>query len=213
MKKIIVIAAVLLLLGIQAKAQLVTGAGYIYSSEKYAKVDEKTPYHGGFVGVSYNIPVVAGLGVAPGVYASLLIHKEAANAGSAKTNYNIAGSRREVAVNIPVHVTYSLKLGSNIGLFAYAGPMFQVGLINTTTVTGSVSILGFNYSDGAQVNNYDSDKGTVNRFNIFLGGGAGVQLGDILFHVGYDHSLMDFDKTGSVATSRGLLKVGIGIGF
>ena len=167
MKKIIasVLAASLLLLGMQAHAQLIGGAGYIYSSEKTTNIDGSTPYHGAFLGASYNIPVVAGLGVAPGLYASVLLHNEGADGGSSKVGYNIAGSDREVAVNVPIHITYSLNLGK-VGLVAYAGPMFQVGLINTTTVTGSVSLLGFTYSDGGQVNNYDSEKGTMNRFNI-----------------------------------------------
>lgn len=213
MKKSIILAAILLLIGFQAKAQVIGGAGYLYSSEKTSGVDGTTPYHGAFVGASYNIALGSGFGVAPGLYASVLLHNVRAEAGSSKVGYNVAGSNREVALNVPVRANYSLDFGHDKSLLIYAGPIFQVGLLNTTTVTGSVSFLGLNYSDGDQVNNYDPKNGTVNRFNIYLGGGVGIQLGDFIIHVGYDHSLLDVDKLDNYVTSRGLLKIGFGLAF
>ncbi|MBR4740458.1 MAG: hypothetical protein IK074_04780 [Bacteroidales bacterium] len=215
MKKSIILAAILLLLGLQANAQIIGGFGYIYSSEKSLETatgkSSTTPFHGFYLGASYNIHLVAGLGVAPGLYASFMLHKENAAGGSSKIGYNINGYRREFALNVPVNFNYAIELGNDRSVFAYAGPVFQLGLTNTTSVSGSANVGGINVSDGESVNNFE--KGYVNRFNIFLGGGLGLQLGDILIHVGYDHSLLDFDKDSNLVTSRGQLKVGVGIEF
>lgn len=223
MKKVysIVLAAALMLLGLQATAQIVPGAGYIYSSEKIKGVDGTTPYHGFFIGASYNIHLVAGLGVAPGLYASFLTHKENEARGSSKMGYNVNYYLREFAINLPVNFNYVIELGHDKSIFAYAGPVFQLGITNTTSINGSSSAGGINLSDGTSWDNYS--KGYAggywpttsypNRFNIYMGGGLGLQIGDILIHVGYDRSLMNIDRETNDVISRGQLKIGFGLEF
>ena len=213
MKKYFFLAVALLFWSISAGAQLIGGAGYIYSSEKTVGLDGKHPFHGFYVGASYNISIAAGLGVAPGLYGTVLIHNDNAAAGSIKIGYNVLGSDREISLKLPVNLTYSLDFGQDRGLIAYAGPVFQLGVTNSTSVSGSVTFLGLTYGNGDSVNNYDAKKGTMNRFNIYLGGGVGLQLGDMIFHVGYDHSLMDVDKDSNYITSRGQLIVGLALAF
>lgn len=215
MKKIVmgVLAAVLFLLGTQSHAQVIAGAGYLFASDKTSGVDGTTPYHGFYIGASYNIHLVKGLSVAPGLYANFLAHSESADAGSAQANIFVMGSTREFSLNLPVRLRYSIALGGDRNIFAFAGPIFQLGLTNTTTVHGSVNLGPIRYGDGEKVNNYDSDKGTANRFNIYLGGGAGLQLGDIIFLVGYDHNLLDMDRLDNYKTGRNQIKVGISLDF
>ena len=216
MKKIIasLLAASLMLMGTQAFAQVVPGAGYLYSSETTTSgsSSETTPFHGFYLGASYNIPLVGGLGIAPGLYADMLFRSAGSAAGSNNLGYNIRGSYRELALNIPLNLNYKYEFG-NCALMAFAGPTFQCGILSKTIVSGSVSVLGLNYSDGTTVNNYDPENGTRNRFNIYLGGGVGFQAGDILFTVGYDHSLMDVDKMNNMKTGRSQIKAGISLGF
>ena len=66
MKKLFVsiFAAALMLLGTRAQAQVVPGAGYLFSSEKASSEKETTPFHGFYFGASYNFHLVGGLGVA-----------------------------------------------------------------------------------------------------------------------------------------------------
>ena len=213
MKKFFFLAVASLFLSISAGAQLVGGAGYIYSSEKTTGIDGTHPFHGFFVGASYNFPLVSGLGVAPGLYATVLLHNDNTAAGSVKVGYNVMGSDREISLKLPVNLTYRLDLGHDRGIIAYAGPVFQLGVTNSTSVSGSVNFLGFTYGNGDSVNNYDTKKGSMNRFNVYLGGGVGVQLGDMIFHLGYDHSLMDIDKSTNYVTSRGQLIVGLALEF
>lgn len=221
MKKSIVVAAILLLLGLQANAQIIPGAGYIYSSEKTKGVDGSTPYHGFFIGASYNFHIVAGLGVAPGLYASFLTHKKNDVKGSSKIGYNLNYYLREFALNVPINLNYVIEFGHDKAIFAYAGPVFQLGITNTTSVNGSATSGGINLSDGTSWDNYS--KGYAggywpvtsypNRFNIYLGGGLGFQMGDILIHVGYDRSLMNIDRETNDVISRGQLKIGFGLEF
>ena len=213
MKKIIVIAAALLLLGFQASAQLVVGGGYAFSSEKTTGVDGTTPFHGFYLGANYRLPLGAGFGLAPGLYASFMFHNETADGGSSIIGYNAIGSDREFALNVPVKLTYTLDLGHDRAVFAFVGPIFQLGITNMTTASRSGNLGIINVHVGDKVNNYDADNGTMNRFNIYLGGGVGVQLGDIIFHMSYDHSLLDIDKSTKYVTSRGGFKLGVGLGF
>ena len=221
MKKIIAIllAASLMLLGTQAHAQLVPGAGYLYSSETSTSgntTSDATPFHGFYFGASYNVPIVGGLGIAPGFYANMLLRNANASAGSSSLGLSLQGNYRELALNIPVNLNYIYEFG-NCAVMAFAGPTFQYGIISKTTVTGSaqISLFGKNYSytDGSSVNHYDAESGSRNPFNIYLGGGIGFQVGDILFTVGYDHSLLDADKIDNCKTGRSQIKAGVSLGF
>lgn len=214
MKKIFatLFAASLMLLGTQANAQLVTGAGYFFASEKTGNSDA-VAHHGFYLGASYNVPIVAGLGVAPGIYVDMLAYGKSAANGSSMANYYVAGSYREFAVNVPINLNYKLNLGNNAALVAYAGPTFQVGIASTTTVSGSVSVFGINFSDGGKYDHYDSDKGDRNRFNMSVGGGIGFEVGDLLFTVGYDRSLLNYAKNDNYTTSRNMIKAGINFAF
>ena len=213
MKKVFatLLAASLMLIGIQANAQLVPGAGYLYASEKTGNSDA-VAHHGFYLGASYNVPIVAGLGVAPGLYVDMLAYGKSASNGGSVANYYVAGSYREFAVNVPINVNYKYSFG-NAAIMVFAGPTFQVGIASTTTVTGNVSVLGINFSDGGKYNHYDSDKGDRNRFNMSVGGGIGFQAGDILFTVGYDRSLMNYAKSENYTTSRNYIKAGINFAF
>lgn len=215
MKKIAIglLAAVLFLVGTQSHAQVLVGAGYLFASEKTSGYNETTPYHGFYIGASYNIHLVKGLGVAPGLYANFLAHSESASGGGAKAGIFLMGTAREFALNLPVKLNYAFELGKDRRIFAFAGPVFQLGLSNKTTVNGSVNVGPIHYGGGEKVNNYDPQNGTANRFNIYLGGGIGVQLGDIIFLVGYDHNLLDIDRVDNYRTNRNQIKVGISLDF
>ena len=83
MKKVytIVLAAALMLLGTQAKAQLNIGLGYLNSTEINSQTSDNKEIsryglNGMFVGASYNIEIVNGFGVAPGFYVDVLFAEQ-----------------------------------------------------------------------------------------------------------------------------------------
>lgn len=212
MKKIItgIFAAALLLVSVESNAQLVTGAGYLYASEKTGS-DNAIPFHGFYLGASYNIPIVGGLGVAPGLYADMLFHNTSGSAGGTAAGLTLSGRYRELMVNVPLNLNYGINVNSNVKLIAFAGPTFQFGILSSTTISGNVNLnlfgQSYNYSDSETYDYYKND--VRNRFNIYLGGGIGLQIGDIMFTVGYDRNMMDFDKNDNTKTNRNVIKAGI----
>ena len=208
----------MLLTGSQAFAQLVPGAGYLFSSElgKSEKTSEQEAYklNGFYVGASYNIPLVAGLGVAPGLYADMLFWN-----GEVRQDFiqgisaSVSQHYTELALNLPVNLNYRLKIGENAALCAFAGPVFQVGLLARSTYNNKVDVGLIHSNEGNAYNHYDSKIGDTKRFNIYLGGGLGFQVGDLLFTVGYDHNLLNIGRTEGWKTNRNQIKAGINFAF
>jgi len=219
MKKIFatLLAASLLLIGTQANAQLVPGAGYLYASEKASNSDNAIAHNGFYLGASYNVPIVAGLGVAPGIYVDMLFRGKSSGEGNSSSNYYLAKNYREFAVNVPINVNYKFTFNRNAALMFYAGPTFQVGVISKSTYSGELNVFGVKLIEGSEtINYYDKDSaGSLarNRFNMSVGGGIGFQAGDLLFTVGYDRSLLNYAKSDNYTTSRNYIKAGINFAF
>ena len=218
MKKIFatLLAASMMLIGTQAFAQFVPGAGYLYASEKTSNSDA-VAHHGFYLGASYNIPLVAGLGIAPGFYANMLFSKLGSySVGGATAGASISGNTRELSLNLPVNLNYRYSFGA-VGVMAFAGPTFQYCVLNKSNINADFHIPGFTYTDGQEINRFDPNESgaliAYNPFNIYIGGGIGIQLGDLLFTVGYDRSLLDLDKRENSKTARNVVKAGINFAF
>ena len=233
MKKIvaIVFSAAALLLGTQAHAQLSFGAGWLNSTEitKYTSGDpDKTNLNGLYLGGQYNLNVVEGFGVAPGVYFSTLFDRRNNSEAIYGTFKNERETYREFAFNVPINLNYTFEFGRDFNLFVYAGPVFQMAFSSKGTSEASAGIGTFVQSTGKYTLNYFNGKlygpdnkevatlnegGISNPFNIYLGGGVGLQAGDIQVIIGYDHSMLNFSKIKDSYTSRSQIKVGIGFSF
>jgi hypothetical protein len=218
MKKIIasIFAASMLLMGTEAFAQLVPGAGYLFSAEKgkSEKLQEDYKLNGFYVGASYNIPLVAGLGVAPGLYADMLFYNgEVTNVYAQAISTSVTQHYTELALNLPINLNYRFGIGDNAAFWLFAGPVFQVGLVARSTYNGKIDIGPVHITEGEAYNHYDSENGDTNRFNIYMGGGIGFQVGDLLFSVGYDHNLLNIDRTEGWKTNRNQIKVGVNFAF
>lgn len=219
MKKIFafVLSAALLLIGTQANAQLSVGAGYLNTTESSGEHSQNL--NGAYAGVNYNIPLVAGLSVAPGFYASFLTFTNKAGV-STKASASLSGTStlNEIALNIPVNFKYGFDIARDTKVFLYAGPVFQYGVLNETISQGSAHIsIGDTEIGGDtkkyKVNNYDADNGSRNPFNIYIGGGAGIDVAGIQVIIGYDHSLMNVIKSEDTKVGRSQIKVGVGYRF
>lgn len=211
MKKIYAIAAALFLTGMLAQAQdLSAGVGYLYStmSEKVGNKTNNEVTSGAYLGVSYNIPIVDGLGIAPGFYYSILTGR---GTGSILLGLGTGTVKfSEHALNIPLYLNYGMELG-HANLFFFAGPTFQFGLSSKYKAEADVPLAGL-IAKG-EVNNYkDLNMG---RFNVYMGGGIGVDLNEILrITVGFDYGLVNLNKNGTGDKSnRYNLKIGVGYLF
>lgn len=220
MKKIMMIAAALLLLGTQAHAQLVPGVGYLNATDRTKASNSNTTtansLNGFYVGASYNIHLVSVLGFAPGFYADFLFQSKDSNGGASYLNYTGSSRYTEIDLNIPLNFTFKFDITSNLGVFAYAGPVFQYAVMARSTFNDVVSILGVQVNNNGSFNHLDSEKGDTNPFNLYLGGGAGIQVGDLQFMVGYDYGVLNSLNTKVVSGYEGHrsnLKVGVNFAF
>lgn len=220
MKKVIisVLSAALLLMGTQAKAQLSVGAGYLNTTETTVNTSYSTAssanLNGFYAGGQYNIPIVAGLGVAPGLYATMLF-------GSAKDGAELAGivttsgtaKYSELALNVPVNVNYAFNLNRDTKLFVYAGPVFQYGLFSKTNTSGSVTFLGVTANSNGTTDNFNGDNASRKPFNVYAGGGVGLQAGSFQVILGYDMNVTNASSLANTVLSRSQIKVGFGMAF
>ena len=203
MKKILstLLAASLMLLGTQAFAQMSMNAGYLNSTESSVNS------HGAFAGVSFNIPIAGGLGIAPGVYYSMITNKDASS--GSLFGINLSGSKTfmEHAVNVPVYVNYGFDISRDSKFFVFGGPTAQYGLASTYKLEGSAGGVG----GESTVNNYDNEN--YSRFNVYVGGGVGFQAGTFQVTAGYDYGVTDLDKRDNAEAHRSNIKIGVGFLF
>lgn len=205
MKKIFtaVLAAAMMLVGTSAFAQLSAGAGFMNSAFNNGK--ESTALNGLYAGVSYNIPIAGGLGVAPGVYYSYLTKK---NSGKLGTLVSYAGDRTDMYLAVPLDLNYGIRISDGFKALLFAGPTFSYGLSSKTKVTGSFAGI----TAGSTTNNYENKN--YSRIDVMLGGGVGFELENIVrFTVGYDYGMLDLDKTDTGKLHRSQLHAGVAFLF
>lgn len=211
MKKIVTLlsAALMLLAGTSAFAQMSIGAGYVNSVD-YSKLgkDQSAKSTGGsgfYAGVSYTAPLAAGFSFTPGVYYEFLTANEAV---SFDRLIVFSGRETEHYINIPLTFSYGMDLSRDFRFFVYAGPTASVGL--ASTVKGSTDVGGFKL-EGDSVSNYDDED--YGRFDIMLGGGIGLEFRDDLrLTVGYDFGMLN-RYTGSADYSQHRNRLTAGIAY
>ena len=216
MKKIFasLLAASMMLVAFNANAQLSAGAGYLNANEKSVytasdntKTTTETPLNGFYVGAQYDMPIpaVSGLGVNAGVYANFLFankHYDGFFGYGAGTN-----KATDITLNIPINATFGFDLSGDTNVFAYAGPIFQFGLVNKSTFTPDGG------SSSTTTDNFGGDDPSRNRFNLLIGGGIGAQVAGIRVVLGVDQSLLNYSTAKKTVASRFQLKLGVGYAF
>ena len=204
MKKVLftLLAASLMLLGTDAFAQMSINAGYL-NSTRTAKDSKSANANGAYAGVTFNLPVMGGLGVAPGLYYSMITSQDIASLGSL---YSGKGTFMEHAINVPVYLNFGFELARDAKFYVFGGPTAQYGLASTTksenNIAGLVTLNG-------KADNYENEN--YARFNVYLGGGVAFQAGALQVSVGYDYGMMPLYK--DTDQHRANLKLGLGFVF
>lgn len=214
------IIALFALISVAASAQINVGAGYLQSTATYQAKSgadvNSTKSNGFYVGLGYEIPLMQGLSVTPGIYYSYLYSDDAGSTaigtvatGSLKTNL------KEQYLNIPVTVNFGYNLTRDLRLFAFGGPTASIGLSSVSHYDASVSVIGINISDSGDTDNYSGtsdNPATYGRFDVLLGAGAGADImGKFRITVGYDWGLLNrnVDSNSTAIRHRNQLKAGI----
>ena len=180
MKKIVsvlAIAAAMLVAG-GAKAQISINAGYMSQQHKVSvtsltdEFKQDTSLNGGFLGLTYNLPLFAGLSLAPGAYVGY------SSVTQAVENGDFDATTTDISLKVPVLVNLKIDLGS-MDLLVFAGPTFDIGV--------------------STIANYSAEADDINEFHKNMGGtvGAGLQFGLLRLFIGYNAAILgdDFDIT------------------
>ena len=191
MKKIVTLlsAAMMLLAGTSAFAQMSVGVGYVNSTDivKFGKdqTAKGTPGNGFFAGISYTAPLPGGFSFTPGFYYEF----QSAEMAAGDSVFAVSGRATEHYINIPLDFSYGLDLSRDLRFFVYAGPTVNVGLASTIKPSATSALIGLKL-DGDVINCYDDQD--YGRFDIMLGGGIGLDIRDnFRVNVGYDFGLLN----------------------
>lgn len=214
MKRITALAAALLLAAVPAFSQIIPGAGYLNStltSNTNGNVSSVVQ-DGFYAGASVNLDLggIKGLSFVPGAYVSFITSTGTRGADLIVISGTSTSTFTEIALNAPARLKYGLSIGDGAKIYAFAGPVFQFGILSqTNTNTKSTNIISGEHNTTNVSNWYTEGRG-YNRFNIYIGGGVGVEYGRFGANIGYDYGLMNvyrgYDK---VSGNRANLVVGV----
>ena len=187
MKKIILTLALAAAAAVCANAQIGVNVGYTTKNFTNGMSNEG----GLFAGATYNIPLVNGICVAPGVEFAMLNYTKDAN------NY-----QKENYLAIPIMFNYGLELMDGFKLVPYIGPTFSYGL--SSVIKGGATVFGITATTG-DIDMYDGTD--YNRLDIMIGGGVALDVMDMVrAFVGYNQGLLNRnnDTDGSVIKTSGV---------
>ena len=71
----------------------------------------------------------------------------------------------------------------------------------------------FTINSNGVTDNYTGDNPNRKPFNIYVGGGAGLQAGSMQTILGYDQSVTNISAKDNTQISRSQIKVGFGLAF
>lgn len=175
MKKIIITLALAAVAALSANAQIGVTAGY--TTKNFTDVFNNEA--GLFFGANYNIELVNGLAVAPGVEFAMLNWKKDDN------NY-----QKENYLAVPVMFNYGIEVADGFKLVPYLGPTFSYGL--SSKGKNSLSTIASAIIGGSGEGNLYGDNSNYTQFDILVGGGVALDVMNMVrAFVGYNLGLLD----------------------
>ncbi|MCR4825183.1 MAG: PorT family protein [Bacteroidales bacterium] len=211
MKKIVtILAASMMLLGIDAIAQPAISAGYLRSFEKTkaGSISATQPTDGFYAGFDYTLPISEYLGFAPGLYYAMTSKQDVASVWG----LIVQGARQtDHMLNAPLMLNFGMDLSSDFRFFLYGGPTLSFGLASIYKV-GNTTYDRF--SDDGSLNRFDLNRFDLNRFDVMLGVGAGVEMMEkFRISFGYDWGMLNRTSSLNVTVKRDQMHVGISFLF
>lgn len=166
------------------QAQISINAGYapetFTTSWKDSSSSEK--YQGFFVGVTDNIHIAKGIGVAPGVQFRMNTKSES----NSVLGITSTVKDTQMLIDVPVLFNYAIAINRDLTVTPFVGPMFSYAVSGSTkTTVGSTSSTSKWYGDNS----------SMNPFNINLVFGAAAEYSKAKLFAGYRLGLIDQEKS------------------
>lgn len=219
MKKIIAIAASLMLASLSLHAQIGigVGAGYLNSGRLLCEqgVNRSGGLNGFYVSADYRLPITEEISFVPGVEFSYTTGSAAVK----HDNSSISSKVEEMYIALPLDMKYTTPITSQLNLFIIAGPMISYGIMSSdaiafSLVDSTVKSLINCYKDGIYFNNtYEAN--SYSPFEMLAEVGGGIEAGKIRLTFAFDYGLLNRYK-GAVSNSsikRNQVKAGVSFVF
>jgi len=95
-------------------------------------------------------------------------------------------------LQIPLMAAYKFNISSNTKLFVQAGPYFAYGIGGSSKLKNKYYDLGDKEPDEEKFSTFGNEG--LKRFDFGLTGGIGVEFGDIIVGLSYEHGLIDINQ-------------------
>lgn len=99
-------------------------------------------------------------------------------------------------LNVPLMAAYNLPINRNLKIFAFAGPTLNYGLSQISNSVSTVSTIPSAYTDL-----YKSS--VLNRLDLQVGIGGGIQFKKYQLKGGYDYGLLNVNKSAGNLYQKG----------
>ncbi len=205
MKKVILTLAIVAAAATSAFAQdLSIGAGYLNSTTTTTVASGSSAFgmNGFYGGVGAQKDLNDLLGISTGLYYSYLTGTTSASALGGL--FSGSNKMTEHYINVPVQLNLGFDLAKGVRLFAFAGPTVNVGLISKSVTSASVG----GHGGSSSTDNY-ADNSNYGRFDVMLGGGAGIKVANFKIFGGYNYGMLDRNKASDVTVRRSEIVVGV----
>lgn len=100
------------------------------------------------------------------------------------------------SLEIPIRAMYRIHFTKTLGIFIYGGPNIQAGLLNSTHIDAYLSDVLANMTGIQTGTTNDFTSGKLNRINLQLGTGGGIQWKSYILKGGYDWGMNNLNKDG-----------------
>lgn len=97
------------------------------------------------------------------------------------------------SAEIPLRVQYTIPLGKQWSLFAFAGPNIQIGIIQDTRIDAHLSTI-LTQMSGIESGTFNMYQDNLHRINLQLGAGGGIQWKKYSLKGGYDWGMNNLNK-------------------
>ena len=198
MKKILALlfTASMILAANNAYAQLSVGAGYNNPVFRNSHSSDALRLNGFYAGASYTLPLIGSLKVSPGLYYSFSAANRIDSGKIFSATLSLKSDLAEHYIDIPVMLSYGIRIIPDVKFFAFGGPTLSVGLSSTSGSSVSINIPGSPINGSSKDDNY-SEIFSYNRMNLLLGGGLGAELLDhYRVQVSYNFGLLNRSSLG-----------------
>lgn len=219
MKKIIAMAASMMLatIGLHAQIGIGIGAGYLNSGRMLCEkgVNRSAGFNGFYASADYSLPLTKELFLCPAVEFSYAT----GSASVRHDNTSMTSKIDEMYVAVPIDLKYCASITDRLRLFVLAGPMVSYGVMSSDEITVSLmeSTLGSTvncYKDGIYFNG-TYEAGSYSPFEFLVEAGGGIEVGRLRLKFAYDYGVLNRYK-GAVSDSsikRNQMKAGVAFVF